>query len=116
MDPQEQRLRCFGHIINLVVKSLLYGEGSSALQKQLQDAGDKEAFKIWRKQGAIRHLHNIVTYIARSERRLWAFEAVQRALKVDAQGFELHLIKDLGVRWNSTYFMIERAIRLQASV
>lgn len=28
----------------------------------------------------------------------------------------LHLIKDNGVRWNSTYYMINRAIKLQAAI
>lgn len=112
-DPNEARLRCFGHIVNLVVKALLFGEGTSRLQKELQDAGDKEAFAIWRKQGAIGHLHNIVTYIARSPKRLKAFEAIQ---KVDASDFSLRLIKDLGVRWNSTYSMIHRAIQLKEKI
>lgn len=113
LNVKESRLRCFGHIINLVVKALLYGSGSSSLQKQLDDAGDKEAFRIWRQRGAIGHLHNLVTYIARSERRLRAFEAAQ---KVDASDLPLHLLKDLGVRWNSTFSMIKRALRLQPAI
>ena len=31
-DPKQLRLRCFGHIINLVVKALLYSSKSSTLQ------------------------------------------------------------------------------------
>ena len=26
LDVRESRLRCFGHIVNLVVKAILYGE------------------------------------------------------------------------------------------
>lgn len=113
IDVKQSRLRCFGHIINLVVKALLFGSGSVSLQKQLDDAGDDDTFKIWREQGAIGHLHNIVTYIARSDRRRRAFEAAQ---KVDASDFTLQLVKDLGVRWNSTYSMIQRALRLQPAI
>jgi hypothetical protein len=38
IDPQESRLRCFGHIVNLVVKALLYG--NSSLQKELDDCSN----------------------------------------------------------------------------
>jgi hypothetical protein len=33
---KQKRLRCFGHIINLVVKALLFGTRSSTFQKDLQ--------------------------------------------------------------------------------
>lgn len=62
-------------MINLVVKALLFGNKSTSLQKALEDSSDADHFKIWRGQGAIGKLHNLVTYIARSESRLRAFEA-----------------------------------------
>lgn len=31
-DDTEQRLHCFGHIINLLVKSLLFGSSSSEIE------------------------------------------------------------------------------------
>jgi hypothetical protein len=65
LDVRESRLRYFGHIVNLVVKAILYGD--SQLQKELDDCGDREAFKVWREQGAIGKLHNIVTYIDGSD-------------------------------------------------
>jgi hypothetical protein len=30
IDPESDRIRCIGHVINLVVKALLFGEGVSA--------------------------------------------------------------------------------------
>lgn len=110
---KQKRLRCFGHIINLVVKALLFGTRSSNFQKDLQEASDLESFKIWRQQGSIGHLHNIVTYISRSEQRLRDFEAAQRVAPGE---IALHLVKDTGVRWNSTYSMIQRALRLQPAI
>jgi hypothetical protein len=97
IDLKESRLRCFGHVVNLIVKTLLYGSKSSTLQQELgAAAGDDEAsFKIWREQGSIGRLHNIVTYISRSDSRRSAFEATQ---KVDASMFSLQLVRDLGVR------------------
>jgi hypothetical protein len=57
----------------------------------------------------------------RSDGRLREFEAVQKVVaseKVVAGDLErtlertLYLKKDFGVRWNSTYYMIKRALRL----
>lgn len=110
VDCKQSRLRCFGHIINIVVKALLFGTGSASLQQQLGEAGDDEAFKVWREQGAIGKLHNIVFYITRSDRRRRALEASQ---KVDSSDLTLQLVRDIGVRWNSTYAMIQRALRLK---
>jgi hypothetical protein len=115
IDVKESRLRCFGHVVNLVVKALLYGSKSSTLQQELgAAAGDDEAaFKIWREQGSIGRLHNLVTYISRSDSRRRAFETAQ---KVDASLFTLQLVRDLGVRWNSTFAMIKRALELQKAL
>jgi hypothetical protein len=76
---KQQRLRCFGHIINLVVKALLYGSGNGkSLQQQLGEVSNEDAFKVWREQGAIGKLHNIVYYVTRSDKRRRIFEAVQQ--------------------------------------
>jgi hypothetical protein len=111
IDVKESRLRFFGHVVNLVIKALLYGSKSGTLQQELSAAagGDEVSFKIWREQGSIGRLHNIVTYIARSDSRRRAFEAVK---KVDASMFTLQLVRNLGVRWNSTYAMIKRTREL----
>jgi hypothetical protein len=113
LDPAKMRLRCLGHIINLVVKALLFGKATPSFQKDLQEASDVNTFRLWRQQGAIGHLHNLVTYIGRSPSRLRAFEASQKVDATDLVGNTLHLMKDGGVRWNSTYYMIKRALRLQ---
>jgi hypothetical protein len=111
ISTKDSRLRCFGHIVNLVVKAMLYGD--SSLQKDLADCGDHEAFKVWRQQGAIGRLHNVVTYIGGSDKRRRAFELAQ---KVDASDLSLQLVKDIGVRWSSTYDMIVRALRLETAI
>jgi hypothetical protein len=108
----QMRLRCLGHIINLVVKALLFSTRSNAFQKDLQEASDSDAFMLWRQHGAIGRLHNLVAYITRSERRLREFETSQRVVAGDLVR-TLHLKKDLGIRWNSTYYMIKRALYLQ---
>ena len=53
IDVDFSRLRCLGHIINLVVKALLFGKGVSKVERELAGASSEEAFKIWNKQGPI---------------------------------------------------------------
>jgi hypothetical protein len=48
VDRKQSRLRCLGHIINLIVKALLFGASSSSLQEQLGEVGDDNTFKVWR--------------------------------------------------------------------
>src|SRR5207253_1410928 len=43
---QQSRLRCIGHILNLIVKALLFGQGVSKLEKELCGASDDERFEI----------------------------------------------------------------------
>jgi hypothetical protein len=38
MNTKDSRLHCFGHIVNLIVKAMLYG--NSSLQRDLADCGD----------------------------------------------------------------------------
>jgi hypothetical protein len=53
INISEQRLRCLGHIVNLVAQSLLYGDDLGGFKKELDGASDLSQFKVWRKQGAI---------------------------------------------------------------
>jgi hypothetical protein len=112
----QTRLRCLGHIINLVVKALLFGTTSATFQKELQSTSDEGAFTLWRKHGAIGRLHNLVTYITRNDRRMRDFEKSQRLVAGGNLARTLHLKRDFGVRWNSTYTMIQRALVLQKSL
>jgi hypothetical protein len=115
VDRHQSRLRCFGHIINLVVKAMLFGSSSASLQQQLGKAGDDNAFKVWREQGAIGKLHNIIYYITRSGKRRRVFERCQKE-RIDSSKLTLQLVKDIGVRWNSTFTMITRSLELKEAI
>ncbi|KAM0705434.1 hypothetical protein Q7P35_008224 [Cladosporium inversicolor] len=102
VKPARQRLRCSGHVINLVVKAMLYGVDSEyMLDAALSEAdhrGDSELFDTstvskfeavlrskdessrldaWRKKGPIGKLHNLVVHVKSGSARRRFFEAKQ---------------------------------------
>jgi hypothetical protein len=134
LKPAEQRLRCSGHIINLVAKAILYGvdkdcvldaalldkdhDGDSELQdtasvSQFEAAlrSNDEASRLaaWRKKGPIGKLHNLIIHIKSGSARRRFFEAKQR--ETDTRLYRV--IINGGVRWNSACEMIERAVQVK---
>lgn len=73
----EQRLRCAGHIINLVVKTILCGEEISDFKKEIIRCSDSKVFELWRKFGALGRIHKMVKYIMRSDQRRQHFNIIQ---------------------------------------
>jgi hypothetical protein len=113
IDPKQARVRCLGHIINLVIKSLLFGKGLSRLEKELSGASDEDTFKIWHKEGPIGKLHNIVEYILRSPDRIHDFADCQAEISAEDFPPIYQPISDGGIRWHSVAAMIKRAILLR---
>ena len=69
-----------------------------------------------RQKGFIGKVHNIVKYIMRLTGRREDFAKNQLKACIEDELFnyaELLLIKDRGVRWNLTYFMLRRALLLR---
>ena len=69
-NPETSQIRCFGHIINLVVQGFLWGsdweafETNTAYNTNIAEAGD--LLHSWRKKGPMGKLHNIGTWILRT--------------------------------------------------
>ncbi|TKA52632.1 hypothetical protein B0A49_13533, partial [Cryomyces minteri] len=106
------RLRCVGHIFNLIIKAILYGRGITDFEKQILGCSDREHFNLWRRLGALGKIHNFVKWILRSTQRREEFCAEQALVMEDDEIFDWQekvLLKDGGVRWNSTYMMLKRA-------
>jgi len=63
----QHHLRCFGHILNLVTKALLFGWDSNAFEVDIltTKALNNEVVELdfWRKKGPVSKLHNIISYI-----------------------------------------------------
>jgi len=115
---ENQRLRCAGHIINLVVKAILYGEGVKEFNRTIAGASDAQQFALWRKFGSIGKIHNTVKYIMRSDQRRQHFLSGQGSTSDDLlfDHTARLLIKDGGVRWNSTFHMMLRAVQLKGAI
>lgn len=68
-----RRLRCLGHIINLAAQAFLLGKQSQETLEQLELAYHRHDFdaiaKMWRKQGVLERLHNIIRYIRMTPQR-----------------------------------------------
>lgn len=116
MDVSRRRLRCVGHIINLVVRAVIFGSNVSKFEADLRGAADEFSFEIWAKKGAIGKLHNIATYIRRTDQRRQALRSLQAELAGDDAIFTLEIVVDGKTRWNSVYSMIKRALELRSAI
>lgn len=110
IDPKKRRLRCIGHIINLVVRATIFGSDIYKFEEKLCGASDEFQFELWAKQGAIGKLHNIATYIRRSDQRRQAFRDIQQDISGDDFIFTCEILVDGQTRWNSVFLMIQRGI------
>ena len=64
----EHRIRCAGHIINLVVKATIYRSGVSKFE-ELAKAALIEQFELFRRDGVVGKLHNFVNAVCASHKR-----------------------------------------------
>jgi hypothetical protein len=108
-----------------VARAILYRKNKNALQTKLEEAKDEiKQLELWRKQGPIGKLHNIIVYILTSSQREQQFEEFQRifgtsmpsAIKGSTTQTSWKLILNIDTRWNSTYDMIDRAIHLISAI
>ncbi|KAF6781258.1 transposase-like protein, partial [Colletotrichum sojae] len=120
-DMLHRRMRCYGHILNLVGRAFLQGDDQEALEEESQrvDASEVSSsdLRLWRQRGPIGKLRNIVKFIRATPQRSEAFKVLAREpddqsewLLCEETATELQLTLSNDTRWNSTYLMISRAI------
>ncbi|KAM0708104.1 hypothetical protein Q7P35_004753 [Cladosporium inversicolor] len=107
LDPVKSRLRCAGHIYNLVCTTILFGVDDESLKDAQFNFKDEELSG---------KLYNLVMHIKANNRRRGIFKSKQ--IEVIAEGESEHtrilrVVTNGGIRWNSTYLMIKRAIDLK---
>lgn len=116
----DNRIRCAGHMINLVVKAAIYGSGVSKFEADLQKAAPKDQFELFRKHGVVGKLHNFVNGVLRSTKRRELFHSVQLNLALENDELynygTLNLRADGGIRWHSVYLMLLRCLELKLPI
>jgi hypothetical protein len=113
------RLRCAGHIINLVVKATIYGKGVSRWEEELANAPLKQQFKLYRKLGVVGKLHNFVNAVCASHKRRELFDSIQKQANEEQSIYvysTLNLRQDGGIRWHSVYLMLLRCLELREAI
>ena len=79
-QQKRRRLRCLGHVVNLAAQAFLLGKKADTTLEELELAYSRHDFeliaKIWRKQGALGRLHNIIRYIRMSLQRREEFRRI----------------------------------------
>ena len=108
---EERRLRCFGHVVNLSVRSFWFGErtskarGKDVLEMIIVDREEKESDEgRWREMGPWGKIHNICNYIRSSTQRRKAFTKVGAPKMVTGEN---------ATRWNTGYMMVTSALELR---
>ncbi|KAL9564044.1 hypothetical protein ACKAV7_011818 [Fusarium commune] len=108
VDIRARRMRCYGHILNLVFNFV---------------GRHEDNLRHWRKKGPVGKLHNVVKFIRSSPQRSELFKKISRE-NDEAQEYllageltaELEVIMNNDTRWNSTYLMISRALVKQGDI
>jgi hypothetical protein len=116
-EPKEKRLRCMGHVLNLIAEEYLFGQDSTTFPDKYKAAGAPERRQLWRQRGELGKLHNLVAHVMASGKRTDLFQSLQVDLNTrKAQGKMWKLVLDGGVRWNASYQMICRALELREAL
>ncbi|KJZ68601.1 hypothetical protein HIM_12010 [Hirsutella minnesotensis 3608] len=116
-NKQHRRLRCCGHIINLVARSILFGTDADAFEEDCQANKEiQDEVRLWRSRGPIGKLHNIVHWVERSGQRIERLHKLQ-SIENTALGLEdkttYDVVMDNATRWNSSEAMMERGYMLR---
>ena len=107
-DPASRRIRCFGHILHLVARAMLFVNDGNALEDL-----DPDAFDEWTKAGPVGKLHNLVVWVSRSNKATTTLRRLQDEDPEKNYPGTLDVVLDNSTRWLSQYYMIERAIKLR---
>ena len=122
LDLGERKLWCMGYIINLIAKVFIFDNKSETFKADIAIAKNtnnfKAAMKLWKKQNAIGKLHNLIWFIWALPQREAMFMDIAKSVsselnESDNGKYHLTIIDNNWIRWNLTYFAIQRVFHLQ---
>ncbi|KAL9570405.1 hypothetical protein ACKAV7_005413 [Fusarium commune] len=125
-DIKARRIRCYGHVLNLIARVFLFGKDAESFELESDINGirglQEQDLRHWRSKDPIGKLHNIVKFIRSSPQRSEYFKRI--AHEQEDEGYhlceesttELEVILNNETRWNSTYMIIERALQKQTNI
>ncbi|EWZ27879.1 hypothetical protein FOZG_18414 [Fusarium oxysporum Fo47] len=114
-------VRCIGHVINRVVKHMLFGQDPDAFEQQIYDGQFTAAreHEQWRKGGLVGKWHNFAVEVNRSG--IWT-NTLKKVQQVESQlsndpAIQNHgpvgVVLDNATRWLSQLAMVDRTLVLQ---
>jgi hypothetical protein len=103
-SPRHHRIRCQGHILNLVANAFLQVTDPNQIDDNNINITQLEE---WRKTGPLGKLHNVCVKIHSSPQLLAKFKVLSKGRI---------LPRDNCTRWGSWYKLIERGLALQGAV
>jgi hypothetical protein len=114
-DGKLRRGRCIGHIVNLAAKALLFENDPNAFEKQLDGTSplNNADYQLWRTQGPIGRLHNLVIDVRNMHKLSHGFLKIQKKAGITNT---LRLIINNETRWLSQLYMVRRAIQLKTYI
>ncbi|KAH8151914.1 uncharacterized protein LAJ45_03907 [Morchella importuna] len=119
-NTQSRFNRCYGHILNLVVKVFLYGKKSSRLANNRveKDSIEQENREVeeWRKVGPLGKLRNITVWIQRSPQRRAAFAELVEKMMAGSGKQARQLILGNVTRWTGDYDALSRALEFRQAI
>jgi hypothetical protein len=111
--PVQRRLRCHGHIMNLVVKAFLWGEEPETFElevESLRNQQDEEAeLLLWRRRGPIGKLHNIIVWIGQSPQCRDKFN--EKVKQLHPECVPTALVYGKETTWGGDYDELVRALQ-----
>ncbi|OBS16537.1 hypothetical protein FPOA_12856 [Fusarium poae] len=111
------------------VRAFIWGEDPDSFEREaFTEAAfqvEERELRLWRKRGAVGKLHNIVRFVRASPQRRELMKSLacsQRdeddyhLFEEDRAAIDLELMQNNETRWNSTFMMIQRAIRKREQI
>lgn len=118
-DCLEQRLRSFGHILNLTAQALLHGDDLDAFERELETdpIDEEEEHRRWRERGAFGKLRNVVVKVNSSTHRRNEFKDIQtRMFGTASDNKPLSLVAGNRTRWHGDLLCMKRGLYCREAI